>query len=141
MQHNYRTIDGSELPAECADVGFFDIDRQVFAEQYVTLSQIELGTQFLSKKWYSRNPSIYTVFMSGEQVVGYCNTMPVAEEYFESLMAGSLSDGEILPESVCAFLGSDELAIYLCGIAILPAHQNSPAAFLTLLRGVQQKFN
>ena len=78
MQHNYRTIDGSELPAECADVGFFDIDRQVFAEQYVTLSQIELGTQFLSKKWYSRNPSIYTVLMSGEDIVGYHNTIPAA---------------------------------------------------------------
>jgi hypothetical protein len=140
MPTQYSTIDGAELPSDYGDIGFFDIDREVFASQYQKLSISELGARSLSTEWYARNPSIYTLLMSAGQVVGYCNTMPVTPECFDALMAGTIKDGEIPADAVCAFHESFALSVYICGFAIRPSHQVSAAAVIALLRGVRIKF-
>lgn len=136
----YFTIDGADLPRDYPDIGFFDIDREVFAAHYQNLSPSELGSGSLSRAWYAQNPSIYTLLMHAGNVVGYCNIMPVTQECFEALMAGVLNDGDIPASSVCSFSNRNGLFLYICGIAIMPSHQGSPAALLTLLRGVRKKF-
>lgn len=141
MPTKYLTIDGADLPANYADIGFFAIDREVFTSQYQSLSPSELGEHSLSKEWYARNPSIYTVLMNDGQVVGYCNAMPVTRECFDALMAGTLGDGEIPASAVCTFHKSSDLSIYVCGVAIQPSHQSSAAALLALLRGIRSKYD
>lgn len=140
MKREYSAIDGAELPTDYSDIGFFEIDRQVFASQYQTLSLSELGHRELSQQWYAKNPSIYTLVMYAGQVVGYCNTMAVTKECFDALMSGSLGDGEITASSVYSFREPCELYLYICGFAIVPSHQNSPRALLALLRGLRRKF-
>jgi|GEM_PF-6183949 len=141
MQGEYSTIDGSDLPSDYSDIGFFDIDRQVFPSQYQSLSAYKLGHRALSTEWYGRNPSIYTVLVRAGHAVGYCNAMPVATECFNALMTGELGDGEIPANSVCTFREPRAVPIYICGLAILPQHQRSPCALIALLRGIRGKFN
>jgi hypothetical protein len=140
MQNEYSTVDGADLPSDFADIGFFDIDREVFTSQYQNLSPSELGASSLSREWYARNPSIYTVLMNVGQVVGYCNAMPVTRDCFDALMAGTLGDGEIPVSAVCTFNESCDLSLYICGFAIRPSHQTSAVALLTLLKGIRVKF-
>jgi hypothetical protein len=140
MKRKYSTIDGAELPADYPDIGFFDIDRNVFASHYQTLSPSELGRRALSQQWHAKNPSIYTLLVNDEHVVGYCNSMPLNKECFDAVMSGNLRDGEIPVSSVCSFREPHDLYLYICGIAIMPSHQNSPSALLTLLRGIRRKF-
>jgi hypothetical protein len=140
MRGEYSTIDGTDLPTDYPDIGFFDIDRLVFASQYQSLSACELGHRGLSSEWYARNPSIYTVLMHANQVVGYCNTLPLTTQCFDALMTGRFGDGQIPGTAVCTFHESYAIPVYICGLAIVPSHQTSPHALLALLRGIRVKF-
>ena len=63
-EQSLRAIEGAELPADYPDIGFFEVDRRVFAHHYKTLTPNELGSSNLSIEWYRRNPLIYTVLLS-----------------------------------------------------------------------------
>jgi hypothetical protein len=41
----FRVIDGSDLPPDYRDVGFFDIDRTVFPEEFSKLTTGDFGSQ------------------------------------------------------------------------------------------------
>jgi len=133
-------IDGSELSPSYHDIGFFDIDRRVFREQYSSLSEVELGSSRLSLAWYQRNPSIYTVLLAGDQVVGYCNTMPLKEAAFNALVRGELGDGEIEPDMIELFDAPGNYRVFCCGIAILEEYRSRGLALRTLLMTLFHKF-
>lgn len=135
-----RAVDGTELPLEYPDIGFFDIDRRVFADQYAVLSPSELGSETLSRQWFERNPSIYTVLMSGDNVVGYCNTMPLRESGFDALMAGTLADGEITVEMIERFDHPGSYRLFCCGVAILEEYRFGGVALRLLLSALYAKF-
>lgn len=136
-----RAIDGAELPADYGDIGFFDVDRAVFPEQYETLSEEELGSSILSSEWYRRNPHIYTVLMAGDRVVGYCNAMPLRKEAFDSMMEGRIADGEISPEMIEPLDRPGEYYVFCCGVAILPEYRRQGMALRLLLSALSAKWS
>ena len=122
------------------DIGFFEIDRVVFANEYLDLSPKELGSNHLSKRWFLVNPSIYTVLWSGSKAVGYCNIMPVRDACFNNLMSGRMSEGEISEEDILRFNPGIACSLYICGIAILPEYRKDARGLISLLAGVRRKF-
>jgi hypothetical protein len=135
-----RVLDGSELSPGYKDIGFFEVDRRVFAKQYDTLSEYELGSSRLSMQWFQRNPSIYTVLMSGDKVVGYCNIMPLCEGAFESLMNGALADGEISAQMIERFDFAGPYRVYCCGVAILGEYRLGGLALRMMLTAIVSKY-
>lgn len=135
-----RVLDGLELSPDYPDIGFFEIDRRVFAEQYDSLSESELGSSRLSVQWFHRNPSIYTVLLSGDKAVGYCNTMPLREDVFESLMNGTLADGEISAQMIERFDRAGPYRVFCCGVAILEDYRLGGLALRMMLAAIVSKY-
>jgi len=135
-----RAIDGAELPSGYPDIGFFEVDRKVFQKQYETLSADELGSSVLSAEWYRRNPHIYTVLLSGDTVVGYCNAMPLREDAFRAILVGKLADGEIMPDMIETLDRPGSYRLFCCGVAILKECRHRGMALRTLLSALYRKW-
>ena len=135
-----RAIDGSELPSNFPDIGFFDVDRRVFRAEYETLTASELGSTILSRAWYVRNPSIYSILLCGDEVVGYCNFMPLEEVAYQQILAGELADGEISPDMVRSFDSPGPYKVFCCGIAVVEEYRRGGIGLRVLLREVWKKW-
>jgi hypothetical protein len=136
-----RAIDGADLPADYPDIGFFEVDRKVFPDQYETLSAQELGSSRLSLEWYRRNPHIYTVLLSGDTVVGYCNAMPLREDAFHAMLEGKLADGKIEAEMIETLERPGRYRLFCCGVAILEQYRHRGVALRTLLSALYRTWS
>jgi hypothetical protein len=136
-----RAIDGAELPPDYADIGFFSVDRRVFPAEYRDLTENELGSSSLSREWYARNPSIYTVLLCGNEVVGYCNLMPLEEAAYQQILDGTLADGQISPDMVRAFDRPGQYKVFCCGVGIVEEYRRKGAGLRALLRGVWDRWS
>jgi hypothetical protein len=135
-----RVIDGAELPTDFADIGFFEVDRRVFPGEYEELTENELGSSSLSRAWYARNPSIYTVLLCGSEVVGYCNLMPLEDAAYEQILAGALADGAIAPDMVRPFDKPGPYKVFCCGVGIVEEYRRKGSGLRALLRGVWRRW-
>ncbi len=135
-----RTIDGAELPPGYPDIGFFEVDRRVFPREYEALTENELGSSALSREWYARNPSMYTVLLAGDEVVGYCNLMPLEDAAYQQILAGTLADGEILPDMVRPFDRPGPYKAFCCGVGIVEGYRRNGTGLRALLRGVWRRW-
>jgi hypothetical protein len=136
-----RAIDGADLPADYPDIGFFEVDRKVFPEQYKTLSADELGSSRVSVEWYRRNPHIYTVLLLDDTVVGYCNVMPLREDAFRAIIDGKLPDGKIVAEMIETLDRPGRYRLFCCGVAILERCRFRGLGLRTLVAALYRKWD
>jgi hypothetical protein len=135
-----HAIDGAELSPDYPDIGFFRVDRRVFPDEYKELTENELGSSSLSREWYARNPSIYTVLLSGSEVVGYCNLMPLEDAVYQQILDGSLTDGQISPRMVRSFDRPGAYKVFCCGVGIVEEYRRGGSGLRDLLRGVWRRW-
>lgn len=137
----HSVLDGDELPDNYPDIGFFEIDRIIFKEEYQYLGDRELGSLSLSRSWYQRNRAIYTVLMQEDRAVGYINILPVTVQCFEDLRDGTRTEGEIEPQEVLPFFDACTVHLYIAGLAILPDCRKNGTALRALLRKAVAKYS
>ena len=100
-----------------------DIDTEVFKELPHYLEQeVPRG---LSLGWSNFNDDIYTFLVdrSLDRTVGYINAMPVSEECFDAILAGSKADNEITQDDVVSYEPNSTMSLYLMSIAVAPSLQ------------------
>lgn len=116
--------------------------EELFAIDEVAYGPLDADAQSTaerSRAWFARNPGIYTLLLSGSRAVGYCNVMPLEDEAMDAVLAGRLNDGEITPDMIRTYEVPGPYRLYVCSLAILPAHRRGPGAFRSLYDGFFEK--
>jgi hypothetical protein len=75
-----------------------------------------------SSKWREVNPDIYTFLIdrANGKVCGYINAMPLEEDAYDKVTAGTMLDNEIPGEAVVPYLSDQTLKLYLMSVAVAP---------------------
>lgn len=79
----------------------------------------------ISTKWIEINNDIYTFLVerANARSVGYINAMPVSDECFKSILAGTKADKEITADDLRSYEPNAAISLYLMSIAVDPDHQ------------------
>jgi len=99
-----------------------EIDCAIYKTEYRGIPDICL-------QWFRRNPDIYTFIIDKHtnKVVGYINSMPLEESYYEKIESGEVIDVNIPTEVIRTYDFPDFYKLYLCSVAVHPDYQGTIA--------------
>jgi hypothetical protein len=138
MNRPFTVVDGSEF------AGRFDllpIDSTVFGPLHPEEYLADFGDQEQQQSWFQRNPSIFTFLCIDDQIAGYINAVPLVDDAFEQILAGTLRDGQITADMIRTYDEPGAYSLYLCSIGVLPELRTDLSAMFSLNSLVYQKFD
>lgn len=104
----------------------FEIDKKVMREDLIA----SIDTTYA---WFKYN--IYTHIgvrdITSRKLVGYFSILPVTDETYDKIICGDFEDKEFTTDDIVQYNFSDFYRIYVAGVGIDPAYQNT-GAFIKL---------
>ena len=126
---SFRACDGIELGTDFSEI---DEILRIDAEIYEGLDDASGGNRARSCAWFAQNPRIYTLLYSQEDLIGYCNAMPLEDEAFQLACTGQLHDGKVETDMIRRYEVPGYYRLYICSLGIRQAFRRYPGAFRSI---------
>ncbi len=137
---------GRETPARSHFLALFDRTGEIDEQCFGNLSGFKEISHDLAMTWVEVCPDIYTFLVDelGDRAVGYVNAMPLREDVFRRVIAGSTNDDEIRADDLLPFDMGEPVWLYLMSVAVEPGARRVgqgiyQEGFELLLSGVEEK--